>query len=497
MGDYQPLRSDDAHPNNHAPVHNKPTVYYSKPMSPLRKLAFGCSILLCFITIVVFLWVVPCDWSKCPAKTQRQPIMSWDRSVEGMEIMGPLKVVRGLQGLNIVAMYRGPMLAYDGARDQFLPKTGGLISFIGTSGLIAWFRKLPLLTHLDCFMLHIGDDSMQDCLVRGDNGYLALIDSLSGIAKWRAQKNIGDQLLVDVSFPVVTPDVDGDWYHDLAVTGRLENRNHRIIAIISGQTGYVMGKPMEVEGCTDINNLTLDRDYTLYYTCKNSTSKLFSERQVALVNAVQMMTNRSVVPHGTVPMTTRHLGNEWSVNGYRLNLVNSGHSPSDYQVSVTVTDHNNQSVWSPTMQQTYAMTPVVLHFQHAISGFLLKFWYWHSPHDQKKDKEGNIMNSLSERVVLVTFNATGSTHIVNASQTEIVQLCFNRTCQPELSSQTESLLIVDLDEDGSQELISYMVTFQPRDKTAPALPLWKLQSKLRLIRLESELPKLYEAIQRH
>ncbi|KAG8251476.1 hypothetical protein J6590_079119 [Homalodisca vitripennis] len=84
MGDYQPLRSDDAHTNNHVPVHNKPTVYYSKPMSPLRKLAFGCSILLCFITIVVFLWVVPCDWSKCPAKTQRQPIMSWDRSVEGM-----------------------------------------------------------------------------------------------------------------------------------------------------------------------------------------------------------------------------------------------------------------------------------------------------------------------------------------------------------------------------------------------------------------------------
>lgn len=33
-----------------------------------------------------------------------------------------------------------------------------------------------------------------------------------------------------------------------------------------------MGKPLEIEGCTDINNLTLDKDYTLYYTCKNSTN---------------------------------------------------------------------------------------------------------------------------------------------------------------------------------------------------------------------------------
>lgn len=56
-----------------------------------------------------------------------------------------------------------------------------------------------------------------------------------------------------------------------------------------------------------------------------------------------------------------------------------------------------------------------------------------------------------------------------------------------------SVLIVDLDEDGSQELISYLVTFQPKGKPAA----WKLQSKVRLIRLEAELPKLYEAIERH
>lgn len=95
--------------------------------------------------------------------------------------MGPMKIVRGAQGLNIVAMYQGALQASGSANEHFPPKTGGLISFIGASGLIAWFIRLPVLaTHLDCFSLRLGDNSLQDCLVRGVNGYLTLVNSLSG-----------------------------------------------------------------------------------------------------------------------------------------------------------------------------------------------------------------------------------------------------------------------------------------------------------------------------
>lgn len=84
MGDYQPLRSDDVHTNTHASTHTKPTVHYSKPMSPIRKFCFTCSVLLCCITIIVFLWVIPCEWAKCPVKAQGKPIMSWDRPIDGL-----------------------------------------------------------------------------------------------------------------------------------------------------------------------------------------------------------------------------------------------------------------------------------------------------------------------------------------------------------------------------------------------------------------------------
>lgn len=96
------------------------------------------------------------------------------------EIKGPLKVVRGSQGLNLVAMFRGPLPGLDSAKDHFPPKTGGLISFVGATGLIAWFIPMPAPTHLDCFSLNIGNDDAQDCLVRGVGGYLTLVDSLSG-----------------------------------------------------------------------------------------------------------------------------------------------------------------------------------------------------------------------------------------------------------------------------------------------------------------------------
>lgn len=98
-----------------------------------------------------------------------------------LEIIGPMKIVRGAQGLNIVTMYQGAVQSSATSNDNFPPKTGGLISFIGSSGLIAWYIRLPVVTtHLDCFSLRLGDNSFEDCLVRGVNGYLTLVNSLSG-----------------------------------------------------------------------------------------------------------------------------------------------------------------------------------------------------------------------------------------------------------------------------------------------------------------------------
>ncbi|KAH8302217.1 hypothetical protein KR044_004173 [Drosophila immigrans] len=108
------------------------------------------------------------------------------------------------------------------------------------------------------------------------------------------------------------------------------------------------------------------------------------------------------------------------------------------------------------------------------------------------------MQMITETVILVLFIGA-DTRIENTSQSNIVQFCRSDRneviCQPDLINQENSMLIADLDMDGSQELVSYMSTFVPADDDP--INNWKLVSYVRLLRLQSELPSFYEQEKRN
>lgn len=62
------------------------------------------------------------------------------------------------------------------------------------------------------------------------------------------------------------------------------------------------------------------------------------------------------------------------------------------------------------------------------------------------------------------------------------------------------MLLSDLNQDGLQELVSYQVTFVNLKEGESSMGFlkksldsdWQLQSKVQVIHLEAELPKLYE-----
>lgn len=108
------------------------------------------------------------------------------------------------------------------------------------------------------------------------------------------------------------------------------------------------------------------------------------------------------------------------------------------------------------------------------------------------------MRLIKETVVLIVFNST-DIRIENTSQNNIVQFCRtdskrHEVCQPDLNNQENSLLIADLDQDGSQELVSYYSTFVESENEVNK---WKLITYVQLLRLESELPKLYATDEKH
>lgn len=84
------------------------------------------------------------------------------------------------RGLNLVAMLRGAIWGHS-TRDWFAPNSGGLISLVGNTGELAWWiRLLNLPVRLDCTLLDGDLNGIQDCLVLCLNGYLVLVDSISG-----------------------------------------------------------------------------------------------------------------------------------------------------------------------------------------------------------------------------------------------------------------------------------------------------------------------------
>lgn len=111
------------------------------------------------------------------------------------------------------------------------------------------------------------------------------------------------------------------------------------------------------------------------------------------------------------------------------------------------------------------------------------------------------VHDISERIVLVLFDKQ-QMHNVNISQTDIVQICARGVieshtpvpqCQPDLEYQENSLILADLDGDSTSELISYYSTFMAPEYSpkSPTLDNWRLTSLVRVIHLESELPKLF------
>lgn len=64
---------------------NNEDLWKRQDMSPLRRFFLVVSVLLCILTILVFLYVLPCDTSSLcsPTLEPRTPI-SWDQTFEGV-----------------------------------------------------------------------------------------------------------------------------------------------------------------------------------------------------------------------------------------------------------------------------------------------------------------------------------------------------------------------------------------------------------------------------
>lgn len=569
MKDYHHLdESEDGHINGFPNVNchtldDVPIIKdgYKQPMSALRKFFFVLSILICFLTIIIFLWVLPCaDDQTCAVTIPKHHSSSWEKAYHGIELMGPINIVNGVPGhcKNLVFLFRGDVTDANTISKQELPnippRGGGAISIMGDSGKVAWYiprQRIP--SHIDCALLDVDKNGEDDCLITGEKGLFEAINPLSGEVHWNIHihpKN--SSLFTSIDFPLVILDVNDDHVHDLLTACSIQNSNHNIIIIISGRMGNVLGKPYILSNCDGVDSLILEKTDLSYY-CEKGHKR--SKYYLQLRELYSKSLNKTYIEH-YVPFikqyykwdTKKMLRNNFYVNGKKLLISNQGHCPGSCSVSVQLIDSKGDKdnlTWSYTGHNMYGMIPTKLNFKNSqnnldlqghVNGYILKFWQWtdsknnnvYTPNYIVNKSKRNIFDDLTikapwyiareersipldksknytevlleERVMLLTYNATNY-KTVNASQSDIRQLCIINSerhfCQPDLASQENSVLLVDLDGDGSQELISYLSSFIPAEDSTENNTKYLLQTVVKVIRLEKELPKLYESVTKY
>ena len=95
-----------------------------------------------------------------------------------LELHGPINVVPAAfdKKKNMVILYKNGTLKHENNTNK-----GGVISFMGNNGEVAWFVKLKRRpTDIDCSLIDVNLDGFNDCLVVGDDDMLKAIHSISG-----------------------------------------------------------------------------------------------------------------------------------------------------------------------------------------------------------------------------------------------------------------------------------------------------------------------------
>lgn len=392
------------------------------PMGPIRRCLFVASLLLCVVTVVLFVWVVPCSegGATCPARDGggggrgRRTTQNWVRHYEGLELKGAINVVRGVRGRsqNLVFMYRGERLLMAGGAGgggggdhptTMRRKRNGIISLVGSSGVVNWFDDIvnePVA--IDCGLIDADRNGVKDCLVLDEFGELGCIDPVSGIWLWHIVAHTVSSARL-LSFPLVLPDVTGDGVAELLVTTSTDapptaNSSYNGLIIVSGASGARVGATYVVPECRVVHKFQLDEADGSEGAVKRVAFNCIRENgtEIQIVETLstlhRLITNRSEAAADkrlkqptsmkgaktkawTVPIVqhkfygqrrdTLTQRNIYAVGGKQLIVENAGRCPEACNVSVQLVeqrDGREHVIRNFSGSRMYGMVPALLSF---------------------------------------------------------------------------------------------------------------------------------------
>jgi hypothetical protein len=95
---------------------------------------------------------------------------------------------------------------------------------------------------------------------------------------WQLHSHHDNRSAVDLEFPIVLPDLDGDGIRELVTACSFSDTNdrhanvsdHNNFIVISGKKGEIIGQPVHVPACAHIQALSVDDKWNIVYTCQKA-----------------------------------------------------------------------------------------------------------------------------------------------------------------------------------------------------------------------------------
>ncbi|OAD56312.1 hypothetical protein WN48_03631 [Eufriesea mexicana] len=426
----------------------------------------------------------------CPSINEPQSSSSWDKILQGVELHGPISIIHGNPS-NLIFLVRGQRYRENDTNDdqgQISAEGGGVMSMQGNSGLPLWLVSLKRPpTEIDCISIDTDRSGKPDCIVAGDHGLLASIEPIAGTIHWSSKIYTFEKL------PLILSDIDSDAVEDF-LSVEIGTKNMPNLVLLSGGTGHLLGR-YSPRNCSsiDINNHVFNN--TISYICYDNKGKSMVKTMTitGLLHAMKLSEYKKLIMKPTVTFHTfktlkfNNEENNWRPTPYHyLFIENKGLCPGEYckaSVNLTLQKHGNQTViiWDYVSLNSFVSKPafLIIPGKRYTYRFAIKFWEWINSTSEHTGKVSITERRLIERVLIVFVNYT-DVQVRNASQTDIIQLCQDIDCQPNLSLRAHfsSLKIDYISKDGLPELITYWSSY---DIEAPKV----LTSKVQVVKLDS------------
>ncbi|XP_056633781.1 uncharacterized protein LOC130443259 [Diorhabda sublineata] len=463
--------------------------------STKRKVALVISIIFCFLPIITFLWILPCnDFNTCTLK-----IPNWESIHENIELLGSINLVRGVfqKNWNLALIYKGSFTDKKAFKN-------GILSIMGTNGAIAWdFQQESYPLQMNCSIIDVDNNGYNDCLVV-DNTGLKVVETISGEALWHAH-SLEEKSIPELDMPVKIEDLDKDGINELLAVYKKSG-----FLIISGRTGQALSNIKLPSTCSTIN-LISSNSFSINYKCIQMPGTLVTY-EVSIADIKSKFYNSSAAIKLNIGIN-EDIETFYEIGDKKLTVQNFNQCPKCQSI-ITLYSSNNTKLNFSKFDNAVIMKPVCFKFpviepniyssKGFISGFILKMWYWEektvklSPVTRiyKRNipvhNETYHLNKVSERILLIILKEN-DVQIENVSVTDIYLICNgpqHNNCQPDYKNQENSISVADLDFDNSLEIISYSSSYKQIEINGDET--WHLTSKLNVVRLENEFSNLFE-----